>query len=189
MIDFTSSSDEELVIQYKAGQEKAFDELFQRYAGKIKRLIFFYLGGNDMADDVFQDVFIRVYRHIEKFNTSMTFSSWVYQIAINCCKNYIKKVRHNDDIIEKEKIRLRSSDTFYATPEQQVVNELDIAEFNRAVDSLDLKFKDVFVLRFDHKMKYQDIAEVLDCSERTAKWRMKKAVTMIIHVLKESSII
>ena len=189
MNDLKSSSDEELIVLYKSGSEKAFDELFLRYAGRIKRLIYFYLGNNDISDDIFQDVFIRVYRHIEKFNISMTFSSWVYQIAINCCKNYFKKSKQNDIIIEKEKIRLRNSNTFYATPEEQIVNEMDVMEFNKAIESLDLKFKDVFVLRFDHKMKYNEIAAILNCSERTAKWRMKKAVNIIIHTLKESSII
>ncbi len=189
MDDIKSSKDEDLVVHYKAGKERAFDELFLRYAVRIKRLIYFYIGDMESAEDIFQEVFIRVYRHIDKFNIHMTFSSWIYQIAINCSKNYIKKNKQFDAIIDREKFRVKDIENTIDTPEEQIIKEMDIKEFNRAIETLGIKFKDVFVLRFDQKMKYQEIADILNCSERTAKWRMKKSIQIIVQHLKDKSII
>ena len=75
------------------------------------------------------------------------------------------------------------------TPEEEIVKSIDLEGFNAAVQSLKDKFRDVFILRFDHKMKYMEIAGILDCSERTAKWRMKKAVELISQHLKSQGLV
>ncbi len=183
------SGDEELVKHFKNGNERAFDELYNRYSPKLKRLIYYYLGDSQTADDVFHDVFIRVINHIEKFNINMNFSSWIYQIAVNCSKNYIKKNKKNEVLIEKEKFRMKDKPFSTNTPEDEIVANIDLEGFNRAVQSLKDKFRDVFILRFDHKMKYMEIARVLDCSERTAKWRMKKAIELISQYLKTQGLV
>ena len=117
------------------------------------------------------------------------FSSWIYQIAVNCSKNYLNRNRKNDKLIEKEKYRLRQSKGISDSPEVEVISDFDVSEFNNAVNSLQEKFRDVFVLRYDNKLKYSEISNVLNCSERTAKWRMKKAVERITHHLKERNVI
>jgi RNA polymerase sigma-70 factor (ECF subfamily) len=189
MDNLNESGDEELVKLFKNGNEKAFDELYNRYSPKLKRLIYYYLGDSQTADDVFHDVFIRVINHIDKFNIEMNFSSWIYQIAVNCSKNYIKKKKKNEVLVEKEKFRMKDKPFSTDTPEDEIVNNIDIEGFNNAVQNLKDKFRDVFVLRFDHKMKYMEIADVLDCSERTAKWRMKKAVELISQHLKSQGLV
>ncbi len=189
MNNLKESGDEELVKHFKNGNERAFDELYNRYSPKLKRLIYYYLGDSQTADDVFHDVFIRVINHIEKFNVSMNFSSWIYQIAVNCSKNYIKKNKKNEVLIEKEKFRMKDKPFSTNTPEDEIVANIDLEGFNNAVQSLKDKFRDVFILRFDHKMKYMEIARVLDCSERTAKWRMKKAIELISQHLKTDGLV
>ena len=189
MDKLSNSSDEELVNLYKAGNVKAFDELYLRYSSKLKRLIYYYVSDPDTADDVFHEIFIRVYRHIDKFNTNKAFSSWIYQIAANCSKNYLKLKKKNEALIEKEKFRMKGSSANLLSPEEEIVGEIDIQEFNSAINDLKDKFRDVFLLRFDHKMKYMEIAEILNCSERTAKWRMKKAIEKITLYLKERGIV
>ncbi len=82
--------DEELVRRFKGGEQKAFDELYERYAPRLKRLIMYSLGDADESEDVLHDVFMRVFLHIDSFNTDMAFSSWIYRIAVNCCKNYAR---------------------------------------------------------------------------------------------------
>lgn len=182
-------TDEELVSLYKSGSEKAFDELYSRYALKLKKLIYYYLGDSDEANDVFHDVFIRVIRHIENFNLQMTFSSWIFQIAVNCSKNYIKKKKRNEVLIEKEKFKLKDTISGSISPEEEIISEIDLAEFNHAIDNLQDKFRNVFILRFDQKLKYSEISNVLECSERTAKWRMRRAIENIAQYLKEKNVV
>ncbi|MCU0846781.1 MAG: sigma-70 family RNA polymerase sigma factor [Spirochaetes bacterium] len=182
-------SDEDLVGLYKEGDEKAFNELYRRFAPRLKRLIYFYSSNADEVNDIFHESIIRVVKHIDGFDMSKAFSSWIYQIAVNCCKNQIKKNRRQNDLIEKEKFRIVDRNTDNDSPDMKLINDLEMKEFNTAVNGLKDKFKDVFLLRFDQKMMYSEISEILNCSERTAKWRMEKAVEIIARQLRDKGLV
>ena len=83
----------------------------------------------------------------------------------------------------------KNNGLYHTNVEDIVINEFDLEAFNEGVNSLKDKFRDVFVLRYDHRLKYEEISRILDCSERTAKWRMKKAVEIISQYLKDNGII
>jgi RNA polymerase sigma-70 factor (ECF subfamily) len=186
--DLALLADEELVKVFKKGNEKAFDELYGRYAARLKRLIFYYLNDLDESDDVLHDVFLRVYMHIGSFDTSMIFSSWIYKIAVNCSKNYRKKHRRDAVLMEADQMDVENAGNT-ASPEEIFLKEDDMRAFYEAVDSLKEKFKMVFLLRFDHGLQFSQISSVLNCPERTAKWRMQKAVEKIIEHLKERGVL
>lgn len=179
--------DEELVRRFKGGEQKAFDELYERYAPRLKRLIMYSLGDADESEDVLHDVFMRVFLHIDSFNTDMAFSSWIYRIAVNCCKNYRKK--HMRDMLTVGGDQMDGINSPEGSPEELYLREEDMREFYRAVDSLKEKFKTVFLLRFDHGMQYSQISSMLECPERTAKWRMQKAVEKIVDRLKSRNVV
>lgn len=179
--------DEELVRRFREGEQKAFDELYERYAPRLKRLIVYSLGDADEAEDVLHDVFMRVFLHIDSFNTEMAFSSWIYRIAVNCCKNFRKKHMHDRLTVAGDQMDgINSPD---GSPEELYLKEEDMREFYLAVDSLKEKFRTVFLLRFDHGMQYSQISSILDCPERTAKWRMQKAVEKIVDRLKSRNVV
>jgi len=189
MQDINRLSDEELVSLYKSGNERAFTELYSRYEQKLKRVIFYYIPNIDEASDVFHDSIIRVFRHIDTFDTEKSFASWIYQIAINCSKNYISRNMRDTQLLELERFRLTRGPLRSESPEDIFISENDIAEFNRSIDNLKDKFKTVFILRYDQKLKYSEIAGILKCSERTAKWRMEKALEKIAQYLSEKGVI
>jgi RNA polymerase sigma factor (sigma-70 family) len=189
MQDLKLLSDEDLVQVYKRGEEHAFAELYTRYEKKLKRLIYYYIPDTDEACDVFHDAMIRVFRHIETFDVAKPFSSWIYQIAINCSKNRIVQAKREIQLLEQERYRLSGEQACQASPEDLCISENDIAEFNRSVEGLKERFRSVFILKHDHRMKYSEIAAVLKCSERTVKWRMKKALEKIAQRLAEKEII
>jgi RNA polymerase sigma-70 factor (ECF subfamily) len=189
MRDLENLSDEELVELFRDGNEDAFTALYRRFEDRLKRLIYYYIPDADEVNDVFHDVLMRVVKHMGSFNVKKTFSSWIYQIAINCSKNHINRRRRDTTLIEKEKFRLKEEPRRNGNPENQLISKLDMQEFNRAVENLKEKQRDVFVLRYDHGMKYADIAGILECSERTAKWRMEKAVESITLFLKERGVV
>lgn len=186
--DLKTLCDEDIVKLYREGTGEAFDELYSRYAVKLKRLIYHYLSDTEDADDVFHEVFFRVFRHLDTYRDDRPFASWIYQIAVNCSKNYRRKNVRNDIIVEKEKKTFRNDDEKFS-PEKMMIRKTELNEFYRAVDDLKSNFKTVFLLRFDQKMKYSEISEILDCSERTAKWRMKKALEHIADHLKKEGIL
>ncbi|OHD63539.1 MAG: hypothetical protein A2176_07065 [Spirochaetes bacterium RBG_13_51_14] len=189
MKDFKRFTDEELVQLYRNGSDQAFTELYVRYERKLKRLIFYYIPNTDEADDVFHDTVMRVFRHIDTFNVKRSFSSWIYQIAVNCSKNYIGRHRRESRLLDEERYRLSGEYHQSLSPEDICISNNDLEEFNRAIEQLKERFRIVFVLRHDHKLKYAEIAGVLKCSERTVKWRMEKALEKIAQYLSEKGII
>jgi RNA polymerase sigma-70 factor (ECF subfamily) len=180
-------SDEELVKQFKKGDERPL-RLSIPVTLPAEKGDFYIFNDYEDVEDVFHDVTENRSSH-RPFNMAMAFSSWAYQIAINCSKNHIKKNRKGEIIIEREKFRLMAAPSGSPSPEDAYLTENDLKEFNRAVDSLDDKFREVFLFRYDHNMRYSRISEILKCSERTAKWRMKKAVEKIAQYLKEKDVI
>ncbi len=189
MDDFTLFSDEELVSLFKNGSERAFEELYGRYSPRLKRLIYRYVQDGDAVHDIFHDTLMRVIRHIGTFNVRMSFASWIYQIAVNCTRNHHRKHARDRTLVQKESARIAETGRGTPSPDDEVMEEEDRLAFDEAVYALGDKFRDVFILRYDHEMKYQDIAAALEISERTAKWRMKAAVERIALHLKEKGVI
>lgn len=189
MRDFSNNSDEDLVALFKKGEEQAFDELYIRYSSRLVKVIYYYVGDVDSAEDVLHEAFMRVIRHLDTYKSDRAFSSWIFQIAINCSKNHIKKSKRKDELFERITFNLPKGGGEAPSPEEDLISSLEIEAFNRAVERLKPKFQEVMLLRTGESMKYSDIAAVLGCSERTAKWRMKKAVELIIQDLKEEKLI
>lgn len=123
MIEFKSCSDEELVLIYKSGNNNAYNELYNRYAPKLKKLIYYYILNTEDVEDVFHEVNIKVFMHINSFNEKLQFSSWIYKIAINCSKNHIKNKKRIDTIVEREKYRMIDDKVRVNTPEEDVTLE------------------------------------------------------------------
>ncbi|MCX8125172.1 MAG: RNA polymerase sigma factor [Spirochaetes bacterium] len=185
---FKALTDEELVKCIVAGNDSAFEELYQRYSERIYKLLYSYVYNEDDAIDLMHDVFIRAYRHIHKFDVTRTFSSWLYKIAINCAKNHRYKVHKTDTMIEKEEHRLMNAQGV-KTPEDYVIDDEISREFSLAIDTLSDKFKEVFLLRVGQQLQYSDIASILNISERTAKWRMERAIMYITDYLKKRGVL
>jgi RNA polymerase sigma-70 factor, ECF subfamily len=140
-------------------------------------------------EDILHEVFIRFFRHAGSFNPEMNFSSWIYKITLNSCKNHIGSIKRTGEIIEREKKRLARTDNFYESPESSFIGEVDIEYFKSAVDSLKDKFKDVFILRYEENLKYSEICKILKCSERAAKWRVMRAVEIITDYLEKHKVV
>lgn len=190
MDNLKNSTDEELVVLFRGGDERAFDELYTRYAPRLLRLVYLQVGDRDAAYDIVHDVFLRVVRHIGGFDISQPFSPWIYKIAVNCSRNYRRSLLRTGRIMEKEKFRLVSGERNCSpSPEEELISGEDVREFNLAVDSLGRRFREVFLLRFQDGMRYSQIAEICGCSERTAKWRMRRALEHIAEYLKKRKII
>lgn len=181
---FKALADEELVKYVIDGNDQAFEELYQRYSERIFKLLYSYVYNEEDAIDLMHDVFIRAYKHLDKFDIKRTFSSWIYKIAINCAKNHRYKVRKTDVMIEREEQRLTQLEGV-KTPEDYIIDNELTQEFSLAIDTLTDKFREVFLLRFGQQLQYSDIAKILNISERTAKWRMERAIMYITDFLKK----
>jgi len=160
--------DMELVRLCQAGDTSAFDELVNKHKDRIYRLAYKMLGGEYEVDDVTQEVFLKVYRSIGKFRYQSSFSTWLTQIAVNHCMNYLKSQR---------KFKLLPSGLF--SKRSSVVSPQAMAERNekcervcRAINDLPLKQKAVIIMYYFEDYSCEEIAEIMNCSVGTVKSRL-----------------
>ena len=89
------SDDSGVVAAFLNGEERAFSELVDRYQNRLLNFVYRTIGDRDRAEDLVQEVFIRVYRHLHRFDRSKKFSTWVYTIASNLAKNELRNRSRN----------------------------------------------------------------------------------------------
>src|SRR3569623_1254520 len=90
-----SQDDAAVVTSFLGGEERAFQELVERYQTRLLNFIYRTIGDREKAEDLVQEVFIRVYRHLHRFARSKKFSTWVYTIASNLAKNELRNRSRN----------------------------------------------------------------------------------------------
>ncbi len=177
-----SMEDSAVVSTFLGGEERAFTELVERYQTRLLNFIYRTIGDRERAEDLVQEVFIRVYRHLDRFDRSKKFSTWVYTIASNLAKNELrnrsrsplilfqtlqKGAEDEDRPLEFEDPRSRPDDMFRQRHLRQAVEE--------SVAKLPEHHRDVFVLRELEGKSYEEIAEITDCNLGTVKSRLNRA--------------
>lgn len=156
-------SDEEIVSM--ALRDKAFfAHIVLRYEDKLSRYIT-RLGIRNEEDkqDTLQDIFIKIYRNLNGFDTSLSFSSWVYRIAHNeAVSAYRKKnVRPEGHLIDEGNELVAREITMEEGAEKQFDKQINAQEVYRALEKVDEKYKDVLILRFFEHKEYEEISDIL----------------------------
>jgi RNA polymerase sigma-70 factor (ECF subfamily) len=180
---FSHFSDEELMFAIRQGEKTAFNELYQRYSGKLYGYMLKLLWYNEVrAQDLLQDLFTKIITQPHLFDTNRSFKTWVYTIASNLCKNEFKR----------NEVRKKTSnglDSHYqlsgADDVEQTVNDW---EFKAALDQelmkLDDKHREVFVLKHIDGLSIKEISEIVGINEGTVKSRLFYAIKKLAAELK-----
>jgi RNA polymerase sigma-70 factor (ECF subfamily) len=170
-------NDTDLIIQAQNGNQNAFEELVYRYDRSVLSIALKYSNNEDDAKDLYQEVFIRVYRSIKGFRFQSEFSTWLFRITTNVCLTYKSKSKEHlkvsidKDYDEEENEIGETKELVYdgLSPEE-ISSGADLREIvNAAVESLSPKQKMTFVLKHYEGYKIREIAEMLNCKEGTVK--------------------
>ena len=174
MEDLSYLSDNDLVIQARNGNNSAFTNLFYRYDKKVFSIAAQYFQSSDDAKDVYQEVFIRVYKGLKKFEFRSEFSTWLFRVTTNVCLTHKAQYRKfqnvsisPDENDESPKIELKSSEE--NEPDNQLIITETKGKIQSAVDSLAPKQRMAFMLKHIHNYKIREIAKMMECSEGTVK--------------------
>ena len=170
-------TDKDLIIQAQKGNQNAFEELVYRYDRSVLSIALKFAVDEDDAKDLYQEVFIRVYRGLKKFRFQSEFSTWLFRITTNVCLTYKSRSKHQlkvsiDNEYESEENEFREKEEIVyegATPEE-ISSGADLEEIvNSAVESLSPKQKMTFILKHYEGYKIREIAEIMNCKEGTVK--------------------
>ena len=167
-------SDVQLMLEAKAGDDASFEILLQRYRTPVINFLFRMVRDTATAEDLTQEVFIRVYRARGKYAPSAKFTTWLFRIATNLALNRIRDSRHQQSEISID-APIGEDEQVMKLPAREVrvdqmMLERDRAQFIRnAVEALPEKQRIAVLLHKYEEMDYVEIAKVLDCSEAALK--------------------
>lgn len=174
--------DSEVVSAFLDGEERAFQELVDRYQTRLLNFVYRTIGDRERAEDLVQEVFIRVYRHLHRFDQSKKFSTWAYTIASNLAKNELRNRSRNPLVLfqtirknwQDEDRPLQFEDSTSRPDDMYRRRHLkDLVE--QSVAQLPEHHRQVFVLRELEGKSYEEIAEITDCNLGTVKSRLNRA--------------
>lgn len=162
-------TDEELMLLICDGSEPAFTELYELYAKKILRFMYRMLNNDEeKTQDMLQELFVKIIDNPKRYDSSKAFSSWLYQVAANMCRNEIRNTQ-NRSRLNQEAILL--TDTLDYLPEG-----MDLSHFKNSYEKIFHTLEDeqqiLLTLRFYEDMPLKDIAVVLGIPEGTARSRL-----------------
>ena len=178
-----SMSDEDLMKAISNGDKRAFDELYDRYSGPLMGYFFRKLWKDrEKAEDFVHDLFAKIVRKPDLFDSSRKFKTWVYSVANNMCKNEYKRqeVRKNTSSGLDHTYNVGDGST-------NVMNEVHESQFKlefvKKLDELDAKHSEVFKLRHLEGLSIKEISEVLEISDGTVKSRLFYATKYLAQSL------
>jgi len=167
-------SDKELMEKVKSDETFAFNILVDRYKVKLFNLIYRLLQNKEEAEDILQETFLRVYRERQSYDPTYSFSTWIYTIALNLCRNELKR---------RKKFRFFGLDLIkdnreYAISEVKNTNGLS-SVLEKAILSLPVKYRTAFLLRDVNELSYEEVSQSLGIPLGTVKSRVNRARLML----------
>ncbi len=180
--ELAGQTDSQVVQLFLDGRQRAFSELVRRYEQRLKSFIFGTLGDRERAEDLVQETFVRVYRHLKRFDQSRKFSTWIYTIAGNLAKNELRNRSRNPVVLFQALMKNWESDFRPLEWEDPKTRPDDLyrrralrEKVHEAVKQLTEHHRVVFVLRELHGKSYDEIAQITGCSLGTVKSRLNRA--------------
>lgn len=170
-------SDRQLIADYLKGDEKSLEILIRNYIRPIYSFAYRYLNNSQDAEDITQEVFIKVWKNLKKFDKNKKFTTWIFQIAKNTCFDFLKK----------KKPVLVSDFSDFEIPVQPAF--LVNTEINSVLEQLPIKYRLIMFLRYNDHFNFREIAEILQEPLNTIKSRHRRALILLKKLLKEEGII
>lgn len=183
-------TDEELVRRFQEGDQRAYSELVVRYQDRIFTLCLRWMRNRQVAEEVAQDVFIAAYRALGRFRGDAKFSTWLFRVAVNHCKNRkLYRKRRKADQHEPLEGMPRDDGPARQLPSDSPGTDTGVhrSEAERmlqeALDEMDEGYRTIVVLRDIQGLAYEEISEILDLPRGTVKSRLHRARAQLARSL------
>jgi RNA polymerase sigma-70 factor, ECF subfamily len=169
--------DYSIIRQIIDGDKSAFQVLVKRHKEKVRNIIYMTMNNSAMVDDIAQDVFITIYKNLKHFRFESLFTTWLYRITVNKCKDYIRRMN-------VRKIFSPLDDGFDVSEHQTPVENNDVSKIVMdAISKLPVKLKMPLILKDIEGFSYQEISETLNCEMGTVKSRIFRGREKLKEIL------
>jgi RNA polymerase sigma-70 factor (ECF subfamily) len=173
-----AETDEQLMAAVREGDAERLGVIFERHHARVYALCFRLTRRADVADDLAQETMLRVWRHARSFRGDSAFTTWLYRLAYNVCRDHWRKTRRDASATDLQEVTPTAFSMESNTSERHVL--LDEAMARLAPDR-----RMVLVLSRYHDLTFDDIADVLDCTPSAARVRAHRALHELREIYRE----
>ncbi|MDW7674067.1 MAG: sigma-70 family RNA polymerase sigma factor [Bacillota bacterium] len=178
------------IAKVKAGENQYFNNVVSAYQQQIYNLAFKMIGHQEDARDITQEVFIKVYNNITKYDDNMKFSTWIFRIATNSCIDFLRKKK--EILLTDESIISTTANKFVfvderkgESPQQIMERKLLKAHINEKINQLPEHYRLVIILKYINDFTLEEIAAILNESLNTVKTRLYRGRELLKNHLIE----
>jgi RNA polymerase sigma-70 factor, ECF subfamily len=184
-------TDEELVARSIGGDANSFNELIKRWERPIYALAYRQIGREEDARDVCQETFLRAYRALNGFRGQAKFSSWLYRIALNLCRDWLRRERRTPVVTVSEDVDLIELAS-KLEPSESVEDRVARHDLSRAVERamavLPEEQRTAILLKEYHGLTFQEIADLVGCPLSTVKTRLYQGLAVLRRELARTGV-
>ena len=173
-----ADEDHALVKRLRSGDDFALNEIMQRYKERVFRLAWRYVGNEDAALDVTQETFTKLYFNIDKYDPAYKFSTWVFQIAVNLCRDHLRKNKNHARNVSYDALSESGSGDWQQSEENieaSFQSKQQLALLRQEIELLPDTLKEAFILFALEERTQNECAEILDVSAKTVETRVYRA--------------
>lgn len=180
------SDDAQLVVRSLKQDHEAFGQLIDRHATAIVNLAYRMVGNRAEAEDLAQETFLSAFKALSTFRADSKFSTWLYRIASNKCKDWLRvkrpgQAQHDVDVEEVLDVHLAEE----RTPEHLLSQQQVAQELEQAIQRLPPLYREAFILKHVEGLSYEEMQEILGVNSDTLKMRVYKGRVQLSRELAE----
>jgi RNA polymerase sigma-70 factor, ECF subfamily len=160
-----------------ADSDELIDEIMKRYGQEVLQLAYSYVNSKEIAEDLTQDIFIKCYKSLHTYTGKSKLRTWLWRIAINTCKDYLKSWYNKRVLVSEEKPSKMS--TKGDEVEEAVIQKDEGSRLVSEVMSLPIEYREVVYLYYFEELPIKEIAGLIETKENTVKTRLRKAKKLL----------
>jgi len=187
-MDIQKIPDEELVERARHDNQEAFSEIVKRYQNKIYSYASRLVGNRDEAEDLTQEVFIKVYKNLYGFDIKRKFSSWIYRIAHNESVNHIKKRSYFKILSIEQNEFLKNTMSSTENLIEEIIQKESSEKIRKLLDKISFKYKEVLVLRYFEEKSYEEMSDILRIPTNTVGTLINRAKGQLEQIVKKEGL-
>lgn len=177
---FDNKEDKELIADYLSGQEKALPYLINRHLKSVYRLIFTLVQDESVAEDLTQDIFIKVWKKLKSYNPKYSFKTWLFTIARNTTTDYLRKrkdlVFSDFDDKEDNNVLLDTLTDEALLADEVFAQAQDLNKLREVLGKMPPLYKEVLILRYSNDLSQEEIAIILKRPIETVKSQHRRGL-------------
>ncbi len=178
---YLSDPDVRLMLEFQEGNKASFEDLMRKYFPRLVNFIYRYVGSREMAEDLTQEVFIRVYKSVANYKPQSKFQTWVFTIARNLSLNQLKRNKHKAVSLDatfssdEGELKRQVEDTRSESPDEDILRRERSAVVKSAISDLPENQRVAVLLRRYEQFSYAEIADTMNVSVKAVKSLLSRA--------------